>query len=142
MIVDANLLLYAADRRSPFHQAAESWLTEQLVGDVRVGLPWPVLVAYVRLATHPRVFARPLDPSTAWNDVRGWLDRDVVWVPQPTPRHAQVMEHLVLRHQVSGNLVSDAHLAALAIEHGVEVCSADSDFARFPECHWRNPLLA
>lgn len=141
MIVDANLLLYASDRRSPFHAAAESWLTRALTGDTRVGLPWPVLIGYVRLATHPRVFAHPVDPSSAWDDVAAWLDLPTVWVPQPTSRHADVMGALVRRHAVTGNLVSAAHVAALAIEHGVEICSADSDFARFPECRWRNPLL-
>jgi len=140
VIVDANLLLYAADRDSSFHQRAADWLTQVMRGDSRLGLPWQVVVAYVRLATHPRVFARPLDPATAWQDVENWLRRDNVWVPQPTDRHREVLGGLVARHHPTGNLVSDAHLAALAIEHGVAICSADSDFARFPECRWVNPL--
>lgn len=140
ILVDANLLLYARDSTSSQHAVAISWLTERLNGIERVGLPWESLVAFARISTHPRVFAHPLTPAEAWAQVREWLAARPAWIPLPTQQHAEVLGELVERHHVGGNLISDAHLAALAIEHGLIVCSADSDFARFPELNWRNPL--
>jgi uncharacterized protein len=105
-----------------------------------VGIPWPVLGAFLRISTHPRAAERPLAPEAAWGYVDGWLASAPAWIPTPTDRHAEVFRRLVVDHQLRGNLVSDAHLAALAIEHGLTVCSTDSDFARFPEVRWRNPL--
>lgn len=142
MLVDANLLLYAVDRRSPFHSQAHKWLTTVLNGPVRVGLPWESLTAFVRIATNPRAFERPLTPERAWGHVTDWLSCDVVWVPVPTERHAEVLGDLIARHDLRGNLIADAHLAALAIEHGLRVYSADSDFARFPSVTWVNPIQA
>ena len=141
MLVDANLLLFARDTHSPFHAASRRWLTDRLNGPVRVGLPWQSLVAFVRISTHPRAYERPLSPDVAWRQVRAWLDAEPAWVPSPTSRHGQVLGQLITAHHLRGNLVSDAHVAALAIEHGLELCSADSDFARFPEVRWRNPLV-
>jgi uncharacterized protein len=140
MLVDANLLLYAVDRMSPFHAPAAQWLTDQLNGPRRVGLPWQSLVAFVRISTHPRASATPLDPGAALRHVGDWLAPEVAWIPTPGPQHATVLVDLVQRYQLRGNLVSDAHLAALAIEHGLTLCSADSDFARFRELSWSNPL--
>ena len=140
MLIDANLLIYAADALAPEHARASAWMTEQLNGDRRVGIPWQSLTAFVRIATHPRATATPLRPADAWQFVDDWLACDQVWIPVPTDRHATILGSLVRTHRVSGNLVPDAHLAALAIEHGLEVCSADADFARFGEIRWRNPL--
>jgi hypothetical protein len=140
MIVDANLLLYATDTESPFHRRAYAWLRAQLEGDSRLGVPWPTIIAFVRIVTHPRVVASPLSPVAAWDVVENLLEHDVVWTPEPTTRHAAVLGRLIASHHVGGGLVPDAHLAALAIEHGVGVASADSDFARFPEVRWENPL--
>lgn len=140
MLVDANILLFAVDERSPFGPPAAAWLEEQLNGARRVGLPWHSLGAFFRLITNPRAATDPLDPATAWRRVEEWLARDVVWVPQPTGQHATVLGRLVHRYRVSGNLMTDAQLAALAIEHGLTVCSADTDFARFTEITWLNPL--
>ena len=142
MLVDANLLLFAVDSRAPHHPRAAAWLTEQLNGDRRVGIPWESLTAFVRISTHPRASDRPLRPDAAWSFVEDWLAAPAVWIPTPTDRHATVLGSLIRDHQLTGNLVSDAHLAALAIEHGLEICSADTDFARFPEITWRNPLVA
>jgi hypothetical protein len=142
MLVDANLLLFAIDAGSPWHRRAADWLTAQLNGDQRVGIPWESLGAFVRIATHPRASDRPLQPDEAWTFVEEWLAVPTVWVPQPTEAHADVLGSLVRRYHLTGNLVPDAHLAAIAIEHGLEVCSADSDFARFTEIRWRNPLAA
>lgn len=141
MLIDANLLLYAVDRRSVPHERAKDWLVEALNGDRRVGLPWQTIGAFLRIATHPRVTTRPLTGEQAWGHVRAWLDADPTWVPPATERTAEVYGRLVEAHRPTGNLVSDAQLAALAIEHGLTVLSADTDFARFPEVAWRNPLV-
>ncbi len=142
MLVDANVLIYAIDDSSPHHERARVWLSAQLDGPVRVGIPWASITAFIRLVTHPRVMTNPLPPHSAWDRVNDWLERDVVWTPVPTPRHAQIFGSLIVNHHLTGNLVADAHLAALAIEHGLVVYSADSDFARFPTLTWRNPLTA
>lgn len=140
MIVDANLLLYAEDESSPFHARARSWLEDALNGTTRVGLPWPSLLAFARIRTHPGVYRSPLSGDEAWGRVQDWLAAPAAWVPQPTHGHAAVMKALIERYHLSGNALPDADLAALAIEHGVAVCSADTDFARFTELRWINPL--
>ncbi len=140
MLIDANLLLFAVHQQSPHHERARDWLAEQMNGEQRIGIPWQSIGAFVRIATQPAVFKRPLDPAEAWQEVENWLANDLVWTPGPTPRHAKVLGDLIRRYQPRGNLVTDVQLAALAIEHGIEVCSADTDFARFTEIAWRNPL--
>ena len=140
MVVDANVLLYAVDETAPHHRAAAAWLSSALSGARRVGLPWQTIGAFVRIVTHPRAASHPLSASAAWRFVDDWLGADVVWIPPATERTAHVLGDLLRRHHVTGNLVSDAQLAALAIENGVAVVSADSDFARFSEVEWVNPL--
>jgi hypothetical protein len=142
MLVDANILLFAVDDTSPFHTAAARWMADRLNGSRRVGLPWQSLGAFLRISTHPRAAERPLSPDEAWAYVEEWLAAEVVWIPQPTERHAQVLGSLVAAYQLRGNLISDAQLAALAVEHGLAICSADTDFARFKEIRWENPLEA
>lgn len=142
MIVDANILLYAADRKSFFHERAAAWLEEALNGPARIGLPWQSLTAFVRIVTHPRATESPLTPPEAWRFVDDWLGAGAAWIPVTGARHAEVFRQLMLAGDLRGNLVPDAHLAALAIEHGVGICSADSDFARFPDVEWINPLSA
>ena len=133
MLVDANILLFAVDATSPFHSPAAGWLAEQLNGPRRVGLPWPSLGAFLRMSTHPRAVERPLTAGEAWSQIEEWLGAEAAWIPLPTERHAEVLGLLLNTHQLRGNLVPDAQLAALAIEHGLTVCSADGDFARFSE---------
>lgn len=140
MLIDANLLIYAVDETAPEHPRASAWLSDRLNGERRVALPWESLTAFLRITTHPRATTQPLRPADAWSFVRDWLAVDLVWIPVPTERHADVLAGLVDRYRISGNMVPDAHLAALAIEHGLEVCSADTDFARFTEIRWRNPI--
>ncbi len=140
MLLDANLLLYAVNRRAAQHEAAVGWLTEQLNGPRRVGLPWQSLGAFLRISTHPRAFARPLTPTAAWERITEWLAAPTVWIPAPGPNHAQLLGELIARYEVRGNLVPDAQLAALALEHGLLVCSADTDFARFTDVRWQNPV--
>jgi toxin-antitoxin system PIN domain toxin len=140
MLVDANILLFAVDAASSFHESAAAWLTDRLNGPVRVGLPWQSLEAFVRISTHPRATATPLAPEDAWSFVTDWLASDVVWTPVPTDDHADVLGRLIATYRIGGNLLPDASLAALAIEHGLTVVSADSDFARFREIRWENPI--
>lgn len=140
MLVDANLLLYARDRSSRFHEAARAWLEDVLNGPSRVGLPWESLAAFLRISTHPRATREPLAPGVAWAQIESWLAAPAAWTPTPTDRHAEVLGELVDAHQLAGNLIPDAHLATLAICHGIAVCSADSDFARFDQVHWVNPV--
>lgn len=140
MLVDANLLLYAADATSPHQAAAARWMETVLNGDRRVGMPWESLTAFLRISTHPRATQQPLAPAEAWSLVEAWLAAPTVWIPVPTDRHAAVLGGLLQRYRISGNLVTDAQVAALAIEHGLTVCSTDTDFARFREVTWLNPL--
>jgi toxin-antitoxin system PIN domain toxin len=141
ILVDANLLVYAKVLGFPQHEPARRWLDDRLNGVERVGLPWPSLLAFLRLVTNPRVFERPLAPREAWSQVVEWLAQPTVWVPQPTERHHLVLGDLLSTTNVTANLVPDAHLAALAIEHGLVLCSSDGDFARFHGLRWENPLL-
>ena len=105
-----------------------------------VGLPWPSLLGFLRLVTNPRVFARPETLERAWRMVASWLDNPNVWIPVPTERHQDMIRPLLPATAGRPNLVPDAHLAALALEYGLTLCSADSDFARFPGLRWQNPL--
>jgi toxin-antitoxin system PIN domain toxin len=138
--IDANLLIYAKFSDLPQHPRALPWLEEVLNSPGRVGLPWPSLLAFLRLATNARLFREPLTINGAWDQVDEWLGVARVWIPQPTEHHGKILADLLTRTQATGNLVPDAHLAALAIEHGLTLCSADADFARFPGLDWFNPL--
>lgn len=140
MLVDANLLIYAHNRDAVPHDAARTWLTEALNGPTRVGLPWQSLTAFLRITTNPRAFPQPLTASAAWRQVTAWLAAPRAWIPTATDQHAGVLGALIERHQVTGPLVADAELAALAIEHGVTLFSTDADFARFPEVDWQDPI--
>ena len=140
MIVDVNLLLLAVDEQGPQHDRAREWLADQLNGARRVGLPWQSLGGFLRIVTHPRALDQPLAPADAVRYVEEWLAVESVWIPEPGPGHASLLAELMTRHDVRGNLVPDAQLAALALEHGLAVYSADTDFARFTEIAWRNPL--
>lgn len=142
MIVDANVLLYAVDTNSAFHKPSRDWLENALNGPHRIGFPWVSLTAFQRISTHPRISANPLTPEQAWSHIQDWLDADQSWVPEPGSRHAEVFAELIISGDLRGNLVTDAHLAALAIEHGVGICSLDSDFARFSSLTWVNPTVS
>jgi toxin-antitoxin system PIN domain toxin len=140
MLVDANLLLFAVDATAPAHARAAAWLTAQLSGTRRVALPWESLNAFLRISTHPRAAANPLRVDAAWRFVADWLATPVAWIPLVTDSHADLLGDLLAKYQLTGNLIPDAHVAAMAIEHGLEVCSADTDFARFTEIRWTNPI--
>jgi uncharacterized protein len=140
ILVDANLLIYAHVSSMPQHAQARDWLDAQLSSSAPVGLPWPSLLGFLRIVTNPRVFERPEPIAEAWRQVETWLEAEVAWIPQPTERHRDVLGVLFTAGGLQGNLVPDAHLAALAIEHGLLLCSTDGDFGRFPDLRWQNPL--
>ena len=142
ILVDANLLLYAANHDAPEHQAARTWLDAKLSSTARVGLPWPSLLAFVRLTTNPLVIRDAVPMADAWAQVEEWLDAECAWVPAPTDRHGALLKQFFQAKWMTSRLVPDAHLAALAIEHGLTLCSCDGDFARFPGVTWENPLAA
>ena len=137
---DVNLLLYAVDASAPRHRAARRWLEEQLSGTETFAFAWAVLLAFVRLSTNPRVFEVPLEPQEAFDLVEGWLAQPCATIVHPTGRHAALLRELLGPLGTAGNLTVDAHLAALAIEHGAELCSSDRDFSRFPGLRWTDPL--
>ncbi len=130
-IVDANVLLYAANSGSVQHVTAYRWLVRALAGSEAIGLPWMSLLAFVRVSTNPRVFDSPLPIASAFDLVDSWLAQPTATVVAPTLRHAAVLRGLLEQAGTDANLTTDAHLAALAVEHGAEVVTFDRDFARF-----------
>lgn len=138
-LVDANVLLYAVNERASQHEAARNWLDRSLVGPETVGFAWSACLAFVRVATHPAVFARPLSSDAATTLVRDWLSAPAAVVVEATHRHVDVLATLLRDSGVGGNLVNDAHLAALALEHGATIVSFDTDFARFGGVRWERP---
>ena len=139
-IVDANILLYAVNEDSPRHDRSRRWLEEALSGNEPIGFAWTVLLAFLRLSTRPAAFPRPLEPEEAFDLIGSWLDQPCATIVHPTARHADLLKDLLLPLGAAGNLTSDAHLAAIAIGHGAELCSSDGDFARFPGLRWTDPL--
>jgi toxin-antitoxin system PIN domain toxin len=138
---DVNLLVYTTDESSPHCRQARSWLEEALSGTEEVGFAWLALVGFIRIATNPAVFSSPLSTAGAFEYVESWLGAPVATVVQPTDRHAvRLRELLESIGSTAGNLTSDAHLAALAIEHGAELFSHDTDFARFEGLRWHDPF--
>jgi toxin-antitoxin system PIN domain toxin len=140
MLLDANLLIYAVNKDAPLNRKAKSWLESALSGPDTVGFSWSVLLAFLRLTSRPGLFRHPLPVDTAFGLVASWLEQPSTTVVNPGPRHLQILRELLLPMGTGGNLTSDAHLAALAIEHGAELCSSDTDFARFRGLNWMNPL--
>jgi uncharacterized protein len=140
ILVDANLVLYAEDALSPQHEAARTWWDAQLSGASPVCLSWGVLCAFIRISTNSRVYERPLDLDQAMSRVQSWLDQPCVRLVHPTERHWTVLHALLKEGQALANLVTDAHLAALAVQHGCTLMSTDGDFARFPKLKWSNPI--
>ncbi len=142
ILVDANLLLYAANQSAPEYEPARAWLDERLNGSARVGLAWPSLLAFVRLASNPVIVRAAATPGEAWQQVQEWLACETVWIPAPGPQHAEILGSILGQPWMTSRLVPDAHLAALAVEHGLTLCSTDGDFARFAGLRWENPLAA
>jgi uncharacterized protein len=142
ILVDINVLLYATLSSAREHRACRAWLEDAFERYPRVGLPWHSLLGFVRIVTHPRLASPAIDVAEAWEQVEDWLDQDAAWIPEPTERHRQTLGRLLGAARATGNLVSDAHLAALALDHGLTLFSTDSDFAAFPGLRWKNPLTS
>jgi len=142
LVVDANVLLHAVNSASRQHEPARAWLRDALAGPETVGFAWTVLLAFLRLATHPSVFARPLDAGAATAVAERWLAAGPSIVIEPTARHLHLLRGLLADTGTAGSLVGDAHLAALALEHDATVVSFDRDFARFPGLRLRIPAAA
>ena len=140
ILPDVNLLIYASNADAPAHRRARTWLEKTLSGHEPVGLCWTVLLAFVRLTTRPGLFRSPLQQEAAFALVGDWLEQPGVQILQPGPRHFSILRGLLEPLGTAGNLTSDAHLAAIAIEHNALLCSADNDFARFAGLRWQNPL--
>lgn len=138
-VVDANVLLYAVNEDAPHHAASLRWLDAVLSGEEAIGFAWVVLLAFLRLTTRPGLFPRPLTLEQAASVLETWLARPMAILVEPTTRHLGVVMGLLAPLSTAGNLVTDAHLAALAMEHGGELVSFDTDFGRFPGLRWHMP---
>ncbi len=140
ILPDVNLLIYAHDSQCAMHQAAKEWWAKLMTDRMALGIPWAISLGFIRLTTHGSVFVRPLSTDAAVDIVKSWLTRTHVSVLHPGSEHLGILRRLLNEAGVGGNIATDAHLAALAIEHQCELNSNDSDFSRFPGLRWRNPL--
>lgn len=140
ILVDANLLIYAINSDAPNHGTARIWLSDTLSGSTAVGLPWICLLAFMRITTRRGILARPLGVDAAFDYVDSWLNQPFVQPVRPGDGHWAILRNLLRESGTAGNLTSDAHIAAMALERGATVCSADYDFRRFPGVNHVNPL--
>ena len=140
ILVDVNLLIYAIDNDAAHHVKARAWFEHQLSGETVVGLAWSVALGFLRVTTHPRIMRRPLAPERALAYVNEWLEQPNVAIVAPGEKHWPILRNLLSASGTAGNLTTDAHLAALALEHGYAVGSADNDFKRFSGLTHINPL--
>lgn len=142
ILLDANIPLYAYDSSSSHHQPARRWFEQVLMGPEQVGFPWITLLAFLRIVTNHRVFARPLTVADAVAITQEWLSLPFSAIIEPTEHHLRLLGSLTVRGQARGPMLTDAHLATLAIEHGATLCTADRDFTRFPDLQLLNPLAS
>ena len=140
IIPDLNLLIYAINETSGVHDKAKAWWEACLNASEAVGLPWIVLLGFLRLSTSPRVFSRPLLPEQAWEIIDSWMKTRVARIVNPGSNHRQILKTLILDNGTGGNLTTDAHLAAVCLEHNAVLHTADNDFSRFASLTWKNPL--
>ncbi len=140
ILPDVNLLIYAVDESSPLHETANAWWNGVLSSNEIVGLCYPSMLGFIRLSTNTRVFDRPLSVETAGSIVDGWLDQPNTTIVSTTERHWPLLKDLLYSANLTGNMTTDAHIAALAVEHGYTVYSNDADFGRFPTVRWVNPI--
>ena len=138
-LVELNVLLYAINRDSVHYETALDWWAEALQGDEPIGLPWTVLLGFLRLTTNPAIFPEPLDAEMAFARVDTWLGLDQTRLVQETEDHWHILPELLFETGPAGNLTTDAHLAALAISHGATLVSFDNDFSRFSRLRWQSP---
>ena len=138
-VVDANVLLYAVNADTEHHEVSRRWLDQALSGADVVGFTWLALIAFVRISTKEGLFPHPMSADEATDQVRRWLDAPGARLLEPTGQHLTVLERLLGEVGAGGNLVNDAHLAAISIEHRADVVSFDADFGRFSDVRWRRP---
>ena len=139
-VVDLNVLLYVVNENAAHHRALLTWWEDAVNGDESVGLPWAVLLGFIRMATNPKIFPHPLDPATAISKIGSWLALPNIYVAREKDGHWEILRTMLIESGTAGNLTTDAHLAALAISHGAVLVSCDSDFARFRGLRWENPI--
>lgn len=139
ILVDVNVLVYAKNADLPQHEAALTWLERQVNDGVRIGLPWESLAGFLRITTNPRIFPRPLTPQAAMDQVEEWLALPNVWTPIPTSEHARILARLLRETGAAGARIPDAHLAAIAIEHGLTLASGDVGFRAYPGLKYVDP---
>jgi hypothetical protein len=140
ILIDVNILVYAWDARAQQHEAARTWLDARLSEPGRVAMPWESVLGFLRVVTNPRIYEHPASTARAWAQVKEWLTCENVWIPHANEEHGIVLGALLRELGGGSRLIPDAHLAALAIEHGLTLCSTDGDFARFPGLRWMNPI--
>lgn len=139
-VVDLNVLLYVVNENAAHHRALLTWWEDAVNGDESIGLPWAVLLGFIRMATNPKIFPHPLDPATAISKIGSWLALPNIYVAREKDGHWEILRTMLIESGTAGNLTTDAHLAALAISHGAVLVSCDSDFARFRGLRWENPI--
>jgi toxin-antitoxin system PIN domain toxin len=142
IIVDTNLLVYAHITDYAQHAVVKKWWLRQLAEVSRVGLPWASLLGFARIVTHPKIYKAPMSNGQAFEWLSSWLSLKNVWTPEPTEKHLSVLSSLLRNEPRNPKLIPDAHLAALAVEHSLTLCSADKDFAKFKEVNWFNPVAS
>lgn len=139
-IVDLNVLLYVVNKSAPHHQALLNWWQSAVNSDESVGLPWVVLLGFLRIATNPKIFPHPLDSATATSKIQTWLSLANTYLVKEKNEHWEILRTMLVEAGTAGNLTTDAHLATLAISHGAVLVSCDRDFARFRGLRWENPI--
>ena len=139
-IVDLNLLIYAVNENAPDHRSARNWWENCLSGSETIGLPWVVILGFLRITTNPKIMPTPLKHDQAVELIDSWLNQAPVRIVNPTGRHWEILQQFILHLGTASNLTTDAHIAALAVESGCTLYSTDNDFSRFPNLKWRNPI--
>lgn len=139
-LIDVNLLIYATIPQYPQHPAAYHWLLKQLRESPRVGIPWNSLLGFVRIAINPKIHQKPVSVRSALEQVSEWLSQENVWVPEPSANHWEILTDILEGLPSNPSIIPDAHLAAIAMGHGLQLCSADNDFSKFKGLNWVNPL--
>ncbi len=141
ILLDVNVLINAVNTDSPLHVTAKRWMEAKLHAGEKIAIPWAVLKGFVRITTNARIIPKPLTLDEALQTIEGWVSLSNVSILHPTDRHMEVFTSLCRASNATGNLITDAHLAALAVEHGIQLASSDADFARFPGLQWINPFI-
>jgi toxin-antitoxin system PIN domain toxin len=142
ILVDVNLLVFASNPDSPFHSKATSWWVSELRAQTPIAIAWITVSAFVRLTTNRSVMKKPLSSIDSVAQMTSWLSRSHIKPAEPGSNYWRIFSDLIVRHSLSGSSITDAHLCALAIENGWELCAADNGFSRFKGLQWKNPITS